>query len=157
MAHRVQKNLEERDCGPEPPQEQDDDYDVYLFWPSLSRRDVSSQDPSSSPLYGPVSLYSESTDFDSSLSGPPSPITFAAPTADCRFAELDFGATPPDKPEAEADSAGEPKTTEPAKYSPIFKMGLYFSDLSLQQMTRLVDRAIEGVKIRMRKPKSQAP
>ncbi|KAF8472904.1 hypothetical protein DFH94DRAFT_142651 [Russula ochroleuca] len=149
MSQRDQENHEERVRGTEPAQDQDDDYDVYLFWPSLSRRDVSSQDPSSSPLYGPVSLDSESTDFDSGLSGPPSPITFAPSTPDCRFPELDFGAGPPDKPEVEAE---EPKITEPAKYSPIFKMGLYFS-----QMTQLVDRAIEGVKIRMRKPKSQAP
>ncbi|KAF8481727.1 hypothetical protein DFH94DRAFT_405642 [Russula ochroleuca] len=132
-----------------PAQDQDDDYDVYLFWPSLSRRDVSSQDPSSSPLYGPVSLYSESTDFDSGWSGPPSPITFAPSAPDCRFPELDFGAAPPNKPEAGAE---EPKTTEPAKYSPIFKMGLFLS-----QMTQLVNRAIEEVKIRMRKPESQAP
>jgi hypothetical protein len=28
------------------------DYDIYLFWPSLSNRDVSSDEAPSSPLYG---------------------------------------------------------------------------------------------------------
>jgi hypothetical protein len=41
--------------------------------------------------------------------------------------ELDFGATPPDMPEAEAK---EPKTRESAKYSPIVRMGLFFSVLA---------------------------
>ena len=31
---------------------QEDDYDLYLFWPSLRNRDVSSGDPPSSPLFG---------------------------------------------------------------------------------------------------------
>ena len=33
---------------------QDEEYDMYLFWPSLSRRDMSSDtgDTPSSPLYG---------------------------------------------------------------------------------------------------------
>src|SRR5712672_1933721 len=34
-----------------PGHEQDDDYDIYLFWPSRSNRDVSSGGPPSSPLY----------------------------------------------------------------------------------------------------------
>lgn len=38
-------------------QNQEDDYDIYLFWPSLSNRDVSSEEPPSSPLYGVGSLF----------------------------------------------------------------------------------------------------
>jgi hypothetical protein len=30
----------------------DHDYDIYLFWPSLSNRDFSSDEAPSSPLYG---------------------------------------------------------------------------------------------------------
>jgi hypothetical protein len=138
----------------------------------------------------PVSLHSESTDFDSSVrgSGPPvrstshrvqnkqtyfpqSPITFA-PILDHRFPlqleeALDFGAAPLE----EADAAAQPevrKEDPPQKYSPIVQMGLFLlvqylvhskcychrSDItSLQQMTRGLDRAIEGVKLKLRKPK----
>jgi len=151
MSLRDQKSHEERVYRPKPAQEQDDDYDVYLFWPSMSSQDVSSGDPPSSPLYGPVSLRSESTDFDYSglSSGPPSPITFA-PTLDCRFPmELDFGAAPPAMPETEVKVS---TTSEPVKYSPIFKLGLLFL-----QMTQLLDRAIGGVIIKICKPKSRAP
>lgn len=136
---------------------QDDEYDLYLFWPSMSGRDVSSDsgDTPSSPLYGPVSLHSESTEYDYSgfSSGPPSPITFAPPV-DClsRFPmEPDFGTSVSDPPKAEA-KAEPPKEPETAKYSALFKLGLYLS-----QMTHLVNRAIEGVKIKTRKPRSQAP
>ena len=31
---------------------QEYDYDLYLFWPSLRNRDVLSEDPTSSPLFG---------------------------------------------------------------------------------------------------------
>jgi len=43
--------------------------------------------------------------------------------------EPDFGAAPSDSPEAgaEAEPPKEQKTSEPAKYSPIFKLGLYLS------------------------------
>jgi hypothetical protein len=37
--------------------QEEDDYDLYLFWPSLSSRDDSSGDPPSSPLYGVRLLY----------------------------------------------------------------------------------------------------
>ena len=33
-------------------QRPEDDYDMYLFWPSLSNRNLSPGDPPSSPLYG---------------------------------------------------------------------------------------------------------
>ena len=38
-------------------QNQEDDYDLYLFWPSLSNRDISSEESQSSPLYGVGSLF----------------------------------------------------------------------------------------------------
>jgi hypothetical protein len=38
--------------------------------------------------------------------------------------EPDFGAVSPDMPEADAEV---PKTGEPTTYSPIFKLGLFFS------------------------------
>jgi len=150
MPQRDRKTHEERVCRSNPAQEEEE-YDLYLFWPSLSNRDVSSGDPPSSPLYGPVSLDSESTDLDytgmSSRSS--SPITFA-PAYNCRISkEVDLGPPPPDTP---GGGEKEPEASEPAKYSPIFKMGLFFS-----QMTQLFDRAIEGAKIKVRKPKSQAP
>jgi hypothetical protein len=108
---------------------------IHYFLPSLSRRQTVL-------MPQPVSLYSESTDFDWLSSGPPvcilhyilnkhtnlwqSPITFA-PTLDCRFPkEPDFGAALPDMPEAEAEV---PRTSEPTNYSPIFKLGLFFSVL----------------------------
>jgi hypothetical protein len=48
-----------------------------------------------------------------------------APTPDCRIQMgLDFGRASPDVPEAEAKA---PKTSEPGKYSPMFKLGLFFS------------------------------
>ncbi|KAI0277636.1 hypothetical protein BGY98DRAFT_1097319 [Russula aff. rugulosa BPL654] len=115
-----------------PTEGQDEEYDVYLFWPSLSSRDVSSGagDTPSSPLYGPVSLDSESTEYDYSgfSSGPPSPITFAH-TIDfqSRFPiESDFGSAPSGSAEARAES--EPpkehkKTSETAKYSRCLNSG----------------------------------
>ena len=89
--------------------------------------------------------------------------------------EVDFGTSPSNSPEAEAEAEAElpkqPKTSEPVKYSPVFKLGLYLSVrlcfswmlllltrlLTSQQMTHLVNRAIDGVKIKTRKPRSQAP
>ncbi len=52
MSNRPQKGHEGRALPEKRPQNQEDDYDVYLFWPSLSNRDVSSEEPPSSPLYG---------------------------------------------------------------------------------------------------------
>ena len=51
MPQRDQKNYEQRLRGSDPAQEEEE-YDMYLFWPSLSNGDVSSGDPPSSPLYG---------------------------------------------------------------------------------------------------------
>lgn len=51
-----QRNYEERTRREKPAPEQEE-YDLYLFWPSLSNRDLSSGDPLSSPLYG-VRFYS---------------------------------------------------------------------------------------------------
>ena len=123
------------------------------------------------------SLHSESTDFDYSgmSSGPPvcsllpltqnkytnlwqSPVVFAAPI-DCQFSRgLDFGAALSDVLGGEAKVQ---KTSEPAIHSPISKIGVFFSvppcaptfsywsDTTLQEMTRLLDRAID----RIRSPK----
>jgi len=53
-------------------------------------------------------------------------------------------------PEVEAKA---PEKSEPARNSPMFKLGLLFS-----QMAQLLDRAIDGVKkIKIRKPNSKAP
>jgi len=54
MSQQEQKMLEKRALTTKPAEGQDEDYDLYLFWPSLSSRDVSSGsgDPPSSPLYG---------------------------------------------------------------------------------------------------------
>ena len=93
MSQRDQKTHEKSWAQREKPApQQEEEYDLYLFWPSLSNRDVSSGDTPSSPLYGvwflllpslsrlptvltlqPVSLHSESIDYDSSMlgSGPP--------------------------------------------------------------------------------------
>ena len=94
-----QRNYEERTRREKPTPEQEE-YDLYLFWPSLSNRDLSSGDPPSSPLYGvrflllaqfewpanriyaqPVSLYSESIDYDSSALGSEPPV--CSPLALC--------------------------------------------------------------------------
>src|SRR5579863_4283116 len=88
-----QKNYEEWTRQEKPVPKQEEEYDLYLFWPSLSNRDLSSGDPPSSPLYGvrcllltqfewpanriyaqPVSLHSESTDYDSSALGSAPPV-----------------------------------------------------------------------------------
>ena len=51
-----------------------------------------------------------------------------ASTRDSRSpVELDFGAAPPDMPEAEVKVVPKTSEPEPAKYSPIFKLGLLFS------------------------------
>ncbi|KAI9458705.1 hypothetical protein F5148DRAFT_1150965 [Russula earlei] len=69
MSQNNQTSCEERVFGEKPIHEQDEDYDLFHFWPSLNNRDVSS-------LYGPVSLrYSYS--YSESNSRPQSPITFA--------------------------------------------------------------------------------
>ncbi|KAH9961333.1 hypothetical protein BC827DRAFT_341880 [Russula dissimulans] len=162
MAQQGQKTFEERPRG----EEQEEDsvyYKTYLFWPSRGR--------SSLPLYGVrllpfsalemainvftqqpiISLYSESEYDLSSSSRPSSPITFA-PIVNCTSPppmeeSIDVGVAPLDEPEAEAQ---EPKEEALAKYSTLFKMGLFFS-----QVTHHLDRAIEGVKIKLQKPKSQ--
>jgi hypothetical protein len=53
MSERDQKVHESGALAPN----QEDDYDIYLFWPSLSNRDVSSEEAPSSPLYGVGSLF----------------------------------------------------------------------------------------------------
>lgn len=152
MPERDQKVHESGALPAKLAQDQEDDYDVYLFWPSLSNRDVSSEEPPSSPLYGPVSLYSESTadySYPGPSSGPPSPLTFGS-APDFRFPSpvelLDLGDVPSSEPQPQA-----PKESSPPKYSPMFKMGLFFS-----QITDRFDRAIDGVKIKLRKPKPRA-
>jgi len=131
MSVQEQKNPEKLTTGPKPTE--DEEYDVYLFWPSLSSRDVSSGpgDTPSSPLYGPVSLHSESTEYDYSglSSGPPSPITFADFGRSRSPMDLDFGTSPSNSREAgaEAEPPKEAKTNEQANYSPIFRLGLYLS------------------------------
>ena len=57
MPERDQKVHESGALPAKLPQNQEDDYDIYLFWPSLSNRDVSSDEPPSSPLYGVGSLF----------------------------------------------------------------------------------------------------
>jgi len=143
MAQQGQKTFEERPRGEE--QEEDsDDYKTYLFWPSRGRISL--------PLYGPtISLYSESEYDFSSSSRSSSPITFA-PMVNCTSPppmeeSIDVGVAPLDEPEVEAQ---EPREEALAKYSTLFKMGLFFS-----QVTHHLDRAIEGVKIKLQKPKSQ--
>jgi len=128
-----QRNYEERTRREKPAPEQEE-YDLYLFWPSLSNRDLSSGDSPSSPLYGPVSLDSESSDYDTSAldSAPPSPIMFA-PVLDRRYRyplpveeALDSGTPPPPPPEEPNAGAQVREENVPVKYSPIFKMGLFF-------------------------------
>jgi hypothetical protein len=54
MSLQEQKNSKKPATEQKPTGGQDEEYDVYLFWPSLSSRDVSSGpgDTPSSPLYG---------------------------------------------------------------------------------------------------------
>jgi len=153
MSERDQKGHEGGTLPAKPPQSQEDDYDIYLFWPSLSNRDVSSEEPPSSPLYGPVSLYSESTtdySYPGPNSGPPSPLTFG-PVPDFRFPSpvelLDLGDVSSSEPQPQAPK----EESSPSKYSSIFKMGLFFS-----QISNRFDRAVDGVKIKLRKPKPRA-
>jgi len=153
MSERDQKGHEGGTLPAKPPQSQEDDYDIYLFWPSLSNRDVSSEEPPSSPLYGPVSLYSESTtdySYPGPNSGPPSPLTFG-PVPDFRFPSpvelLDLGDVSSSEPQPQAPK----EESSPPKYSSIFKMGLFFS-----QISNRFDRAVDGVKIKLRKPKPRA-
>ncbi|KAH9975275.1 hypothetical protein BGW80DRAFT_1457596 [Lactifluus volemus] len=132
----------------------DHDYDIYLFWPSLSNRDFSSDEAPSSPLYGPVSVHSESTDFGYSGldSGPPSPITFS-PAPDFRFPfPVKEGLLSPDITPASPQAEPQTEVSTPpqgSSYSAMFKMGLFLS-----QITRRLDRAVEGVKLKLRKSKS---
>ncbi|KAH9965981.1 hypothetical protein BC827DRAFT_1181383 [Russula dissimulans] len=135
-------------------QKEDDEYDIYLFWPSRSKGDVSSEDPSSSPLYGPISLSSES-EYDCSWrsgSRSPSPVTFA-PVVGCTSPppmeeSIDLAAVLPGKSEAEVQASGG---KAPAKYSTLFKLGLFFA-----QMTRRLGGAIDGFETKLRKPESRA-
>ena len=59
MPQKEQKNPKQLATGQIPTDGQDEEYDLYLFWPSLSSRDVlsGSGDPPSSPLYGVWLLY----------------------------------------------------------------------------------------------------
>ena len=52
MSQRDQETHEKSWARRENPDPQEEDYDLYLFWPSLSNRDLSSGDTPSSPLYG---------------------------------------------------------------------------------------------------------
>lgn len=62
---------------------------------------------------------------------------------------VDFGASPASPPK-EPDALPQAREENaPAKYSTIVKMGLFFS-----QMTHLFDHAIEGIKLKVRKPKA---
>jgi hypothetical protein len=118
-------------------QDQEDDYDVYLFWPSLSNRGDSPGEPPLSPLYP--------ADYDSTLgSGPPvrpaltliqnnvihlpqSPITFAPTVVPVEMA-VDFGGdtAPPEV----SDAGAQVQNQNPlAKYGTIVKMGLFVSVL----------------------------
>ncbi|KAI0256083.1 hypothetical protein BJV78DRAFT_1278648 [Lactifluus subvellereus] len=146
-------NINKENARHEKVAEKEDEYDVYLFWPSRGNGDNLSEG-ASSPQYGPVSIRSESTElYYSGLdSGPPSPLTFAAapdvgPPSPVEQ-PLDLGAVPQAEPQGKALG---PQGSPAAKYSTLFKMGLFFS-----QIANRFDRALDGVKIKIRKPKSQA-
>ncbi|KAH9963535.1 hypothetical protein BC827DRAFT_1154412 [Russula dissimulans] len=110
MSQQRQENRDKR-AEPAPNREHDDDYDYdeFLFWPSLSNRHVASTS-NSSPLYGPVSLSSESDGGYSWGSGsslrPPSPLVFApivnwgsVPPVDSEDS-VNLGTAPSHEPEA---------------------------------------------------------
>ena len=99
-----------------------------------------------------------------------------APALDSQFPlpveeTVDFGASPA-SPHKDPDAIPQAREENaPAKYSTIVKLGLFFSvtshlspatlspishSLALQQMTHLFDHAIEGVKLKLRKPKPKA-
>lgn len=54
MSFQEQKNADKHATGQKLNEGLDEEYDVYLFWPSLCRENVSSSagDTPSSPLYG---------------------------------------------------------------------------------------------------------
>jgi hypothetical protein len=64
MSLQEPKNTEKLVMGQKPTEREDEEYDMYLFWPSLNSRDVSSgPGDTASPLYG-VCLLTTPTEFE---------------------------------------------------------------------------------------------
>ncbi|KAH9985416.1 hypothetical protein BJV74DRAFT_575526 [Russula compacta] len=144
----------------------DEDYDTYLFWPSLSNGVESSKESFEVTHQRPVPPLSDHDDYCPGWdTAPSSPLSLASPS--------DFRFPPPGEdpilnnglPEIQSNSIQE-KDSLP-RYSSMFRMGLllivrdyslgpFFSHFLLQQRAaRHVDRAVQSVGITLRKTKKR--
>jgi len=128
---------------------QDEDYDIYLFWPSLNsgmatfeRPFVATQQRHLSPLIDPVDSYAGwDTDSSSPLSlAPPSDFRFRAPLGDDSAIDT----------EASKVQGKDVQEEDPLpRYSSMFKMGLL-----LTRAAQHVDRAVQSVGDKLRNAKA---
>ncbi|KAI0002056.1 hypothetical protein BJV77DRAFT_32839 [Russula vinacea] len=130
----------------------DEDYDVYLFWPSLSSgmessetSFVATQHSPMPPLFDRIDYYSGWDTVPSSPLPLTSPSDFRFPTP-CEDQAIDNGSLV-----VEVQANGVQERVFPQGYSNMFRMGLLF-----MQAARHVDRAVQSVGITLRKTKPKA-
>lgn len=112
--------------------EEDEEYDVYLFWPSR-RRQESAFATNESSIYGPVApSFGYDDYFDGLSSLPSSPLSFTEPS-DFRFPNVADNRQPETQPEI------QPTPLPTTRYSKLVTMGLF------SQVSHRVDRVWDRV------------
>ncbi|KAH9982436.1 hypothetical protein BGW80DRAFT_1453324 [Lactifluus volemus] len=123
----------------------DEDYDTYLFWPSLNSKQEHFKKPLVATHHRPLTPIFDSVDYYAGWDTAPSSPLSLSPPSDFRFPSplsdhtLDVGL--PSVRVQEKDPF--------PRYSSMFRMGLF-----LTQAARHVDRAVQNVGVKLRKAKS---
>ncbi|KAI0257587.1 hypothetical protein BJV78DRAFT_1278087 [Lactifluus subvellereus] len=126
----------------------DEDYDTYLFWPSLNSGKESFKKPFVATHHRHLSPLFDSVDYYAGWDTAPSSPLSLAPPSDFRFpSPLGDHALDNSSPRVRGNSVQErdPLPT----YSNMFRMGLF-----LTRAARHVDRAVQNVGVKLRKAKT---
>jgi len=132
----------------------DEDYDIYLFWPSLSNGMESSEMAFAAADHKPLPPLFDHVDYYSSWDTiPPSPLPLT-PSSDLRFpssCELEDQTLGIGLLKVRASGVQEEKESPP-RYNNMFRMRLLF-----MQAARQVDRAVQsvGITLCMNKPRGR--
>jgi len=147
--NELESRLTNGEISPFELETQDEDYDIYLFWPSLNSGTATFEKPSVathqrhlSPLFDPVDSYAG---WDTA---PSSPLSFAPPS-DFRFhapLEDDYAI---DSEASKVQGNGVREKDPLPRYSSMFKMGLL-----LTRAAQHVDRAVQNVGDKLRNAKA---
>ncbi|KAH9968998.1 hypothetical protein BC827DRAFT_1167006 [Russula dissimulans] len=128
---------------------QDEDYDTYLFWPSLSNGQASSKMSFVETHHGPVSSPFDRVEYRPGWEAAPSSPLSLTPPSDFRFSlPGEYQALNNGVPKVRGNEVQE-KDSLP-RYSSLRRMGLL-----LTRVARHVDRAMQSVGIVLRKTKTR--